>query len=298
MSIITTTRLTCPHCRTELVSDGRGEDRAVLCSRCRTAFRPSGRPLRSRLSGKATASLMLGAASFVGLFLTGIPAIVLGLLALRDIRRGRGRTHGTTPATIGIVTGVLFGVLWGGCLTASMLVGYLFARSSTVTENPQEVETIAGKIGRFAVPEELEPVMGQEIALSGQRTVIYGSELQEPGGRDTVIVLMQSAEGMSGSRELMEQQARQHARSWAGRPQRPRTEIGVHRWTIRGKTVDVTESLYADAQSDREHLAILTGETGPLVIVVLTRNAAAETAEPPPMTLSEDQVRQFFESFQ
>ena len=59
-------------------------------------------------SGKATASLILGIVSFCGCtFLTGLPAILLGILSLRDIGRAAGAMTGKPMAMIGIVLGSL-----------------------------------------------------------------------------------------------------------------------------------------------------------------------------------------------
>jgi hypothetical protein len=58
-------------------------------------------------SAKAGWSLGLGISSFLCLFFTGIPAVILGALALGEIGRSRGRTGGQGLAVGGIVTGVL-----------------------------------------------------------------------------------------------------------------------------------------------------------------------------------------------
>ncbi len=55
-------------------------------------------------SGKATASLVLGICSLFCNILTGIPALILGLLALRDIGRSRERLGGRGLAIAGIST--------------------------------------------------------------------------------------------------------------------------------------------------------------------------------------------------
>jgi hypothetical protein len=56
-------------------------------------------------SGKATTSLILGLLSpFCSLF-AGIPAIILGSLALKDVKRSRGRLQGQGLAITGIVLG-------------------------------------------------------------------------------------------------------------------------------------------------------------------------------------------------
>jgi hypothetical protein len=66
----------------------------------------------SRISRKAVASLVLAISSLVAVFITGIPAIVLGVLAIVDIRRSRGRLQGMTLAVIGIVVGAILSVLY------------------------------------------------------------------------------------------------------------------------------------------------------------------------------------------
>jgi prepilin-type processing-associated H-X9-DG protein len=58
-------------------------------------------------SGKAVASLVLGVLSFCALFLAGVPAIIFGALALRDVGRGRGRVKGQGLAITGLVLGIV-----------------------------------------------------------------------------------------------------------------------------------------------------------------------------------------------
>ena len=78
-------------------------------------------------SGRATTSLVLGVVSlfFCGL-LTGIPAIIVGISARREIGRSDGRLGGEGLALGGIITGIL-GTLWslivGGILVALLVFG-------------------------------------------------------------------------------------------------------------------------------------------------------------------------------
>jgi hypothetical protein len=65
---------------------------------------PSGPP---RLSGKAMTSLVLGLLSFLCTLVTAIPAIILGILSLRDISRSQGRLTGQGLAIAGIILGGL-----------------------------------------------------------------------------------------------------------------------------------------------------------------------------------------------
>jgi hypothetical protein len=70
-------------------------------------------PPSAPTSGGATTSLVLGIASLVlcGLF-TGIPAIILGVKARREIRESNGRTGGDGLALGGIITGVIGTLMW------------------------------------------------------------------------------------------------------------------------------------------------------------------------------------------
>jgi hypothetical protein len=69
--------------------------------------RPRGK--QAQTSGKAVTSLILGLASFVCAcsFLTGLPGIILGVLAIGDVGRSGGRLKGKGLAITGIVTGCL-----------------------------------------------------------------------------------------------------------------------------------------------------------------------------------------------
>jgi hypothetical protein len=78
-----------------------------------------------RQSGLATAALVLGLCTFVTFGASGIPAVVLGILALNDIKR-RG-----VPGQGAAITGLVFGGLavlgwlswWGLVLLGSMAGG-------------------------------------------------------------------------------------------------------------------------------------------------------------------------------
>jgi hypothetical protein len=70
-------------------------------------------------SGKATASFVVGIFFCLGP-LTGIPALILGILSLNDIRNSRGRLRGQGLAVAGIVLGCI-GIATT-CLTPALLV--------------------------------------------------------------------------------------------------------------------------------------------------------------------------------
>jgi len=108
----------CPSCGREQIIPDSGDD-AIQAGE--TAFTPPHvtadvPPSRPRLdspreditssgtSGKATTSLILGILSLFCSFLTGLPGVILGILALRDIGRSRGRLSGQGLAIAGIAT--------------------------------------------------------------------------------------------------------------------------------------------------------------------------------------------------
>jgi hypothetical protein len=59
----------------------------------------------AKTSGMAVSSLVLGCVSFFCSIFTGLPAIILGILALRQINRSNGQLKGDGLAIGGIVTG-------------------------------------------------------------------------------------------------------------------------------------------------------------------------------------------------
>jgi hypothetical protein len=71
------------------------------------------RPRRmvAKSSGLATASLVLGLVSLCFGALTGVPAIILGLIAFIKISGSKGRLTGTGKAVAGVATGLIFSIL-------------------------------------------------------------------------------------------------------------------------------------------------------------------------------------------
>jgi len=79
-------------------------------------------PCPESRSRKAKISFMLGLSSFLVSILTGVPAIIQGLLSLREIRQSGGRLQGKQLAVSGILLGFL------GSLTSGSLMMYGVAR--------------------------------------------------------------------------------------------------------------------------------------------------------------------------
>ena len=93
-------------------------------------------PASPPTASKATTSLILGVVSlFLCGFLTGIPAIFIGVSARKEIRRSNGTLGGEGLALGGIITGVL-GTIW--TLIATAIVITLFAVGADVVNDYSE----------------------------------------------------------------------------------------------------------------------------------------------------------------
>jgi len=76
-------------------------------------------PADIRTSGKAIAALILGILAFFSLGITGIPALILGVVALHEIDRSSGLINGKGMAIWGIALGgiwVTFLTVLGWCM--------------------------------------------------------------------------------------------------------------------------------------------------------------------------------------
>ena len=95
-------RTKCPDCGRQL----------VIAQAITTVAPPTPQPSRkendeTETSTRAIASLIFGLTSFLCLFMTGIPAIILGGLAISDIKKSQGRLRGKWLAVFGVLLGML-----------------------------------------------------------------------------------------------------------------------------------------------------------------------------------------------
>jgi prepilin-type processing-associated H-X9-DG protein len=102
--------------------------------------------IEERTSGKATASLVLGVLSFCLWILAGIPAIVLGILGLRDIERSRGALKGRGIATAGIVMGGVSSML----IVPGIMLAMLLPAVNAARENGRRM-TCANNLKQIGI---------------------------------------------------------------------------------------------------------------------------------------------------
>ncbi|MCP4191976.1 MAG: DUF4190 domain-containing protein [Planctomycetaceae bacterium] len=125
----------CPNCASQLlVPAGVG---SLVCANCHTQFRLDGPWPQIRFSRKAIISCVLGILSFMMLFLTGIPALILGVCALSDIRRQ------TKAAALKGRWLAIVGALLGGTLSSVIFVGPIVVarlqRAAMAEQGRQEI---------------------------------------------------------------------------------------------------------------------------------------------------------------
>jgi len=97
----------CPRCATLLLVRGIQDGRVVLCSACRLSFVLRPEVDKRKNNRKAVWSLALGFCTILFACLAGLPAIVLGVLALYEISRKRKQLKGELLAVAGIVMGIV-----------------------------------------------------------------------------------------------------------------------------------------------------------------------------------------------
>ena len=101
----------CPHCGASLATEAVDDGTTALCAACHQSFVLHASSDSRRFSRKALASLVLGISSILFWCLAGIPAIVLGVLALLEIRRHEDQLKGRLFAVAGIVAGCSLGLI-------------------------------------------------------------------------------------------------------------------------------------------------------------------------------------------
>lgn len=124
---------TCQQCQSSLHIDDLQETDWVVCSQCNSMFAlaTAAHDEDSRTSRMAIVSLVLGLVSLVGLFITGIPAIILGLRSLVQIRQEPIRLKGRGLAITGVLTGTMFGLILGGCVSVIAVASFPSFRART-----------------------------------------------------------------------------------------------------------------------------------------------------------------------
>lgn len=289
----------CPNCGSPLVHVQLPAE-TIICANCRHRFKRAVAAERPTISGKAIASLAMGIAAPFVLCLAGVPAIVMGILALRDIRRSQGRARGRGLAVSGIVMGSLFGVL---CMPISvaMMLGALQVLRHPPREytNAAQLAALLRKLPDHQPPASLTPIYGFEDPRSNLRQVVYVDRPHEP---TTLVFISQGTAPYAFTRRVLERQMH----DWE---QRHHLSLRVHdsqtlNWTIAGRQVEVVRQTgfrQGTGAGGSRYVAYLPGANYLVAVMVCTEdglsgshNTTGTAEESRPLT--EAQVREFFSS--
>jgi hypothetical protein len=302
--------LKCPQCSAVLVTEGLTAGQRLLCAACRRPFRleAGGRALLSAsqrlgepevLSAPLPYSRWANAARWLGILsilpLVGLAALTVGFLGVRDLRRHPGR-RGLGRAVFGLVAGGLTTLGW---LFVGLIVAFFLyiAHSARSTTDPAEIADIAAAIGTFSVPPGLVPLNGETVPSVSMRIVRYGKWSNPPADGvparlDVELVVMQLPPQWASDRQSLENMLRNQR--WHG-PAGAVFDVDEKKQvtnTIRGQPVAVSMGVGKDpgtGEQWREYIAIVSSEQRRLGVLLVTGETGG---------LSEEDVRQFFESFQ
>lgn len=116
-------------------------------------------------SGKAVASLVLGISGFLCWVITALPAIILGIIALRDIGRSGGRLQGNGLAIGGITTGAVSLLCCGLMMPALLLPAVQAAREAARrNQSLNNIKQINLGLLNYESEQRSLPVIGTDAA--------------------------------------------------------------------------------------------------------------------------------------
>lgn len=285
----------CPQCGIELATENYDAESIGRCANCGGQFGLDAR-LRNLTTRnrKATLSAVLGIGSFLGLFLTGIPAVILGWLALKAIREKK-TTGGRTLAITGIISGSAFSLLCG-----TTVVGLaLLVLAVKPSEDPQAIQAAQKALGSCELPAEVEA--GFTSSVFGMRTLAYQNDART--ARVTMFFYPRSLAPNVG----------------AAMSQVESTKIGMTlrkqgSFTVEGTggSVEVTEERGTDDDGDaiRVYSGAMPHPDGWVVMLIRLDEKPADGSSPPDESeasdndedtthyMSLEDVKRAFESFQ
>jgi hypothetical protein len=247
------------------------------------------------MSRQAMAAALLGLLSLLFYPLTGIPAVVLAVRALRSIERSTGRLEGRGLAVLGLVLGIALGlVLPFGAVHLLLFLPLL--EEFFPMSDPAQIRSMAGTIGSFELPPDLVPVWGINSPSLETQMACFADRHTQP---TTILCLMRSREADPEWIDFARQQAALRQATW-----RPTDQRRQFTCQVEGRAVNVTETKCIGASSGVLLLEFTADIPQPestvaLVIVTPQQPAPARTnpAIPPSLApLKEADVRRFLES--
>lgn len=158
-------------------------------------------PEAPSISGKALLSAVLGVLALPLLAFTGVPALLLGLRALREVNESDGQLRGRGLALAGMLLGAV-GTL--GCVVFSVALGLLHIREvgarSTCNNNLRRLGQVVNLYhdvhGRFPAGTIANPALPPEQRWSGHASLLVFLDRDQPKEFQTPGLWKEAAQSM------------------------------------------------------------------------------------------------------
>ena len=300
----------CPHCHSELVLGLISHQQQFRCAECGTISQPQRVPSGHPTNRAALWSFWLGISSIVLLWITGIPALILGIRALWQMRHQKRTKQEKRWAVTGTVLGTLFGLLLGGCLTG--FVGIFIAAATTFSsdrsQEPAVLRQWLNEVVHLDIPKELKPRYGSKSM--GNRSFFFDNyddenpfiDGQNFSFTDLDIQIWSGTFSGQNAMRLRDWETDNRTREQAGPP----IETGQLLWSLNGTPTEVRQETFS--YSDVLYSVEATGSTfrkessreDHYVAVIRHEDVVVglDLSTQGPSRMTQDEVRQLFESLQ
>lgn len=224
----------CPSCRAEIACVQMSDDALVRCSCCGNVFETSVHNTASKLNPRAMISFALGLCSLGFLMLTGIPAIMMGLRSLKQIRQSEQREHGKWMSYSGIALGSVFGIGVGSLALVMLYASLLVYFSLEIGDDQTEKRAILSQIIDVQLPDDIE--LSQASSVIG--VIIIAGEVSADEGTEpaTIFRVASFPKWIPVSSQQLESQERAAAKSIRGR-----VDTQQHTREVLGKQTQITQ---------------------------------------------------------
>ncbi len=284
-------QIPCTHCASEMVLTKSEPNATIRCSKCGFLTAPLDKKSVEKDRG-AWWSLWLGLSSIVLLFLTGIPAVYLGVRSLLRMRHYNPRPGDRRAAIAGTSLGSFFGIIIGSVVGFLLFVVVLTLTTLEQTKDPAEIKQILSNFATIETPDSLLAYRGRVI-LNSQQEVIFQDHQKQ---RDATIRLeIGYLKPMFGA-NTNQLRTSQIGLDFGVDLEPEGTADEKLKWRMCGEDVTVTRTRLVEEKPDTNgvirkitrYYGMTTNKSGTYGLVVLLRE--------PNNSLSEEDVRKIFES--
>ncbi len=282
----------CPNCQAILAIDGVGLPRRVRCTRCGAQFDIGDAVVAVRTSRKAVVSLVLGICSLPCTLITGVPAIILGILALRDMRRERLKGRGL--AIGGIASGIVINLL--GMVVILPAIALMITLNNTT--DPNKISARFATLAQFDWPPDIEP--RRAFQMFGSDCFRFADDPRDDSfGTHIDLFYYPGSNGMNAGLVQLRNGLRV-----AVLPDIKQDEVRRQTYTVRGRKTAVTVRIGIEKDSGRRcrsYETVLPTNAGQMLFILTTDAEPINVTQPAdvrPFGLNESQVRKIIESFQ